>query len=601
MQGFADYARYLQQPLTLIGFVLLLFFGVHRALLRSGILPPVTARSGSRIVQSLLRYGFIIGLATIVLGFGLEFFKTYHKAVTPEQLLRATAPLTDAYDRSTHQRELHNSYEVSDKERQEAASSTREIEDLMSKAGIKLSPQQLTGLGYLYLVTNEPEKAKIALLDAIKGDPSMGEPNALLAVITQLQANELLQKGDLNLARETLSMAEHYAKEAQWAFPEDSSIGNQLGFIYKDIAQQEFDRHDQASALTDLKKAKEIFQQRLNIPNDPSAHNGLGSVYYLEGNFDKAIEEQHEALKIYPRYTFAWHDLAIALAEKYDRDKPPNTATLFQLNDALDKIFDLQQTAAAEKLPPAHLARIEEMRASVRAEIAKLPKAASSQDAARHFNVSGVGSRGQTTAIEAALVQYYWYLRSAGIPVPGGTVQVQITPASSQYLSYYDPSKETIFLNVQYADSTFWPLRDYTFRALGLDPSIYQRPALVAILSGLATYYPSSSRNNPNYGPAYGGHLDQFRSLGELRPELQNASSDGSSIWGSICWELRTLLDRDAADVLLLQAWRQMNSTDPAQPDAVRFASKIIEVHKSSGGTKTEAIRQMFEKRGLQL
>jgi tetratricopeptide (TPR) repeat protein len=553
MQGFADYARYLQHPLVLIGFLLLLFFGVHRALLRSGILPPLTAQSGSKVVHALLRYGFIIALAIIVLGFALEFFKAKHAALTPEHL-KVLATLNEAYDRSTHARELHYSERISEQERRNAAASTREIEDLMSKAGIKLSPQQLTGFGFLYMVTNELDKAKTALLEAITDDPSMGEPNALLAVVTQLQANDQLQKGDLNGAQETLSMAEHYAQEARRAFPDDTSMDNQLAYIYKDIAQQEFDQNDQSNALKHLEKARKLFERGLKSdPNDPSPHNGLGSVYYLSGDLDRAIEEQQAAIKLYPRYTFAWHDLAVALQQKYLRDKPPNAATLAQLNEAVDKVFELQQTPVAQKLPPASLAAMEDLRTWVQAQTGKLPKKPVS-DGATHLNVSGVGSPAQTRAIESALAQYYGYLRTVGFTVPEGTVQVQITPANNQYLSYYDPSKDTIFYSVQYADSTFWPLRDYTFRALGEDERLYQRPALVAIMSGLATYYPSSFRNNPNYGPDYGGHLDKFRSLGELRPELQSASSDGSSIWGSICWELRTMLERDATDTLLLQA-----------------------------------------------
>ncbi len=103
MQGFAEYARYLQHPLTLIGFVLLLVFGIHRALLRSGIIPPVSAQHGSRIVQLLLRYGFIIALVTIVLGFGLEFFKTSHTGLKPEDVTKVTTALTNYYIRSKQQ------------------------------------------------------------------------------------------------------------------------------------------------------------------------------------------------------------------------------------------------------------------------------------------------------------------------------------------------------------------------------------------------------------------------------------------------------------------------------------------------------------------
>ena len=77
ISGFKEIASYLTNPLVLIGFVLLLFFGVHRALLKAGILPPLTPGAGGKVVQSFLRYGFVIALAIIILGFGFAFFQSH--------------------------------------------------------------------------------------------------------------------------------------------------------------------------------------------------------------------------------------------------------------------------------------------------------------------------------------------------------------------------------------------------------------------------------------------------------------------------------------------------------------------------------------------
>jgi hypothetical protein len=71
--AFKEIAPYLTHPLVLVGFVLLLFFGLHRTLLKAGIIPPLSQRSGSTVVQLLLRYGFILALVVIVLGFGLRY------------------------------------------------------------------------------------------------------------------------------------------------------------------------------------------------------------------------------------------------------------------------------------------------------------------------------------------------------------------------------------------------------------------------------------------------------------------------------------------------------------------------------------------------
>jgi tetratricopeptide (TPR) repeat protein len=312
MQGFAEYARYLQQPLTLIGFVLLLLFGVHRALLSSKIIPQVSERSGSRIVHALLRYGFIIALAVIILGFALEFFKTSHKGMTPDDVSKVTTTLTNYFVRSKQQEDAVYLNSVSDEERERASSSIREIETLLAKSGMKLSPEEWTGLGYAYLLVNDLDKGKSALLEAVHGDASLLPANFLLSTVNQIQASESLVKGDLPRTRELLKAAEQYGEAARHGHEESTAIGDQLGFIYKQLAQEDLARHDQNSAQEELDKAKTMFQMGLGVhPNDAGAHNGLGTVYYLAGDFEHAIDEQEKAVQIQPEYTYAWHDLAL--------------------------------------------------------------------------------------------------------------------------------------------------------------------------------------------------------------------------------------------------------------------------------------------------
>jgi uncharacterized membrane protein len=68
----ADFARIapgLTNPITIIGFALFLFFGIHRLLVQSAIIPPVSQLDASLIVRTILRYGFWISVLTIVLGF----------------------------------------------------------------------------------------------------------------------------------------------------------------------------------------------------------------------------------------------------------------------------------------------------------------------------------------------------------------------------------------------------------------------------------------------------------------------------------------------------------------------------------------------------
>ena len=75
--NFIKIAGYLSHPLVLVGFVLFLFFGIHKFLITSGIIKPVSEYEGSIIVKIILRYGFIIALVTILAGFVQKGWQDY--------------------------------------------------------------------------------------------------------------------------------------------------------------------------------------------------------------------------------------------------------------------------------------------------------------------------------------------------------------------------------------------------------------------------------------------------------------------------------------------------------------------------------------------
>jgi hypothetical protein len=70
---FSGIAQYLSDPLVLVGFSLMLLFGVQKQLLKSGILPKLRQRDAPAVVTLLLKYGFWLGLVTLILGLGLQF------------------------------------------------------------------------------------------------------------------------------------------------------------------------------------------------------------------------------------------------------------------------------------------------------------------------------------------------------------------------------------------------------------------------------------------------------------------------------------------------------------------------------------------------
>jgi hypothetical protein len=81
LDAFARVAVYLKDPLVLSGFVVFVGFLVLRQLLQARIIPVLQQGQGFRLVRLFLSYGFIIGLAIVLLGMGLK----YRELSTDEQ------------------------------------------------------------------------------------------------------------------------------------------------------------------------------------------------------------------------------------------------------------------------------------------------------------------------------------------------------------------------------------------------------------------------------------------------------------------------------------------------------------------------------------
>ena len=71
--SFEKIAPYLKDPLVLAGFALLLFFGIARTLIKSGLLRQVTRDGSYKILVRILTYGFVLSILVIALGFGLKY------------------------------------------------------------------------------------------------------------------------------------------------------------------------------------------------------------------------------------------------------------------------------------------------------------------------------------------------------------------------------------------------------------------------------------------------------------------------------------------------------------------------------------------------
>lgn len=79
---------YLKEPLVLIGFALMLLFGVIERLVTKGTLR-IPKKSVERLLQKCLFYAFLLGIVVIISGFVLAFKKSHennHKVIRSTQI-----------------------------------------------------------------------------------------------------------------------------------------------------------------------------------------------------------------------------------------------------------------------------------------------------------------------------------------------------------------------------------------------------------------------------------------------------------------------------------------------------------------------------------
>jgi hypothetical protein len=77
MNSFADFkkiAPYLTNPLVLSGLAIFLFFGIAKLLIQSKIIPPLSKDGGTEITRTILNYGFILALLSVISGVFLQAF-----------------------------------------------------------------------------------------------------------------------------------------------------------------------------------------------------------------------------------------------------------------------------------------------------------------------------------------------------------------------------------------------------------------------------------------------------------------------------------------------------------------------------------------------
>ncbi|MCW5205873.1 tetratricopeptide repeat protein [Desulfobulbus sp. F5] len=315
--GFEKIAQYLTHPLALIGFVLMLVFGMHKEIVKSGLLPQVSKKDGSEILKLILRYGFWLGLVLVLAGFLLQFsgigLSAWNSYMEKEKVLAVDAnklarelvgPLQGQLEAKDQQiKALTEAITALSKTGAPAASINAALQALQQgdtaqaqaifaevlrskeaegKQANKEAAAAAMHLGALAFMNN-PKEALIAYQKAVELDPDNAEGWNQLGHLFH-RTGELAQAEDAY--RKVLALVET-SKDRAW---QAIAYGN-LGIVYKtrgDLAQAE-EMHSKALALNEALGHKEYMAAN---------YGNLGTVYGTRGELDKAEEMLRKALAL---------------------------------------------------------------------------------------------------------------------------------------------------------------------------------------------------------------------------------------------------------------------------------------------------------------
>jgi tetratricopeptide (TPR) repeat protein len=151
------------------------------------------------------------------------------------------------------------------------------------------------------------------LNQAIKQDPNYKRAYMSIASLQQSLAMNELDRNSLDDAVNRLTAAKTAADALIKLDPLDIEALSLRGYIFKTMAQVDEARGNATNRKANYAEAARMFKHIVEQqPDDPGAYNGLGNVYYADGNLEQAITAYQQAIRLSPNYTAAHHDLALA-------------------------------------------------------------------------------------------------------------------------------------------------------------------------------------------------------------------------------------------------------------------------------------------------
>ncbi len=263
----------------------------------------------------------------------------------------------------------------------------------------------------------------------------------------------------------------------------------------------------------------------------------------------------------------------------------------------------LQEELAALRVRFTELAGIEHSVREIAAQVNRIEQFVG-------FQKSDALTPALKASLEDALSRYRTWLAGIG-SLPGEPVTVFIDPKLKDN-AYYEPGR--IVIAEVLAGDPDVVLREYTHHVL--KDAKEKAVPWTAIQSGLSDYLPCSFNNNPLFGAksapvfnrifkrqmfANGYVRNMVNTLRLDTPRQGTSEQQIGEGWSGAFWELRTLLGREHADPLLVEAWKVAKIRKDSPASFTEFGRTIFGLVTQSHASFAAETKAIFERRGVKL
>ena len=301
MGAMADTATPFRRTLIVVGLALIVPFIVYETLLFSAAIPPLGQEQGGAIVESLILYAFVGGIATIVGGFALAFFVAKRGTIDVDQIIRDFAANQGTLDAIARLAELEDSNAF----HAAVVALVGQSKDPSAPRGINRAIELLR-----QGETGAAESALAEILDRRLAERSTASQEA---------AEAARHLGALAYFSDTAKAIEAY-RTATELDPDDTWSWIYLGRLYRRAGNL-------AASEQAFQKARQAAEGADNARDIMVADNDLGDVRIARGDLAGAV---------------AAYEAALAVAEKLAAQDPTNSGSQRGLSVSFDRIGDMQ-------------------------------------------------------------------------------------------------------------------------------------------------------------------------------------------------------------------------------------------------------------------